>query len=375
MMNSLGQPVPFDPTYFTIKMQEITSYGHGSSRITNTTDLGMYDCSKEFPILHDLHNTFNLNGSLIWPRNKGFRLSGNYYSDTSSIFSIKLYRWSGSSLCHTSVEINDKIKDTVINIAINDWYVNFDDFNNPIKSFINDHFTYQLVSGFNKQLKLYVKQSKIELNDNYVLIENTQNIHFLDVERSSMDIVLESSDGEIFDVSVKLEGNQDIYKRTVFSLFDLMGQVGGTYQVLFIICGYFFVKLLSTEMLLSSVFRRLYLTNVSESKQSYTTQISEILSRIPRSNKIEELKSPNDKSEWQINMSSHNDFSRLSSDINLSVLNSQNTNMISEDQSISITNQLKNILSTRRKYKASGCHKILTLLPICVWRSSSFIRK
>ena len=45
-----------------------------------------------------------------------------------------------------------------------------------------------------------------------------------------MDIVLESSDGEIFDVSVKLDRNQEIYKRTVFSLFDLMGQVGGTYK-------------------------------------------------------------------------------------------------------------------------------------------------
>ena len=107
MLNSQGQPIPYDPTYFTIKMLEISTYGHGSYRKTNTTDLGMYDWSKDFPILSDLHNTFNLSGSLMWPQNKRFKLSGNFYSDTSSIFSIKLYRWSGSSLCHSSTEIND----------------------------------------------------------------------------------------------------------------------------------------------------------------------------------------------------------------------------------------------------------------------------
>ena len=164
--------------------------------------------------------------------------------------------------------------------------MNFGDFENPIKSYINDHFTYQLVSGFNKQLKLHVKQCRVEMDDDYVKVENTQIAHFLDVDRNSMDIEVELSDGEILDLSVKLDGNLDIYKRISYSFFDLMGLLGGTYQILLIFWR-FFIKLFSTEMLFSSVFRRLYFTNIWGSKKFNLTQINEGISQVFRDNKIE----------------------------------------------------------------------------------------
>ena len=146
--DSSGKPVQYDPTYFTIKMIENTSHGHGLLQTINTTDLGIYDWSKDFPFVNEFYDTLSLNGSLIWPQNKNFKVSGNYFSDSTSTFSIKFYRCVGPSICHSSSDIDNKIKDTQISILVYDWYVNFNDYENPIKPYVDDVYSYQLAPGF-----------------------------------------------------------------------------------------------------------------------------------------------------------------------------------------------------------------------------------
>ena len=116
---------------------------------------------------------------MIWPQNKNLKVSGNYLSDSTSTFSIKFYRCVGPSICHSPSEIDNKIKDTQISILIYDWYVNFNDYENPIKPYVDDVYSYQLAPGFKKQLKLYVKLNEVELSDNYVLIDSPKNIILL----------------------------------------------------------------------------------------------------------------------------------------------------------------------------------------------------
>ena len=372
--DSSGKPVQYDPTYFTIKMIENTSYGHGLLQTINTTDLGIYDWSKDFPFVNEFYDSLGLNGSLIWPQNKNFKVSGNYFSDSTSTFSIKLYRCVGPSICHSPSEIDNKIKNTQISILIYDWYVNFNDYENPIKPYVDDVYSYQLAPGFKKQLKLYVKLNEVELNDNYVLIDIPKKFNFIDVDRFSIDVFAESSDGQIFDVSVRMDKNKDIYKRIVFSLLDLLGLVGGFYQILFIIFESI-VKYLSVEILLSSVLRRLYFTNKSKPELQDWVQVSTQLTRFHRNNKIEELKVRSDMSNSNNNNNLRFDESKTPSDINVSVASSQNRNLISDQQNASILSHLKNVLLNRRKYKASSCHKILTLFPRWIWKNKAILRK
>ena len=65
MLNSLGQPVKLDPTYFSLKFLEITYYRNGIQLVGNATDLGSQDCGNSFPIISDMFRSYNLSGSLM----------------------------------------------------------------------------------------------------------------------------------------------------------------------------------------------------------------------------------------------------------------------------------------------------------------------
>ena len=126
------------------------------------------------------------------------------------------------------------------------------------------HTDYLLVL-INK-LKLYVKLNEVELNDNLLQLGDTKTSEFLNVEKKNLDILTELSDGQIFEVSIRLDENKDFYKRTVFSLIDLLGILGGVYQVLFTLSS-FFIRFISTDMLFYSILRRLYFTNKNNISQ------------------------------------------------------------------------------------------------------------
>ena len=59
-----------------------------------------------------------------------------------------------------------------------------------------------------------------------------------------------------------MDPNRDFYQRTVFSILDLFGTIGGIFGLLTAACG-FIIGFVSTQIMLSSVFRRLYYTNKS----------------------------------------------------------------------------------------------------------------
>ena len=71
-------------------------------------------------------------------------------SSKKTKFDIKLYRCIGSTSCRSTTEINNFMNDLYFCIVINNWYFNFDNYDNPIKSFIDDIYSYQLSPGFNK---------------------------------------------------------------------------------------------------------------------------------------------------------------------------------------------------------------------------------
>ena len=65
---------------------------------------------------------------------------------------------------------------------------------------------------------------------------------------------------EFIYISILLGPNKDTYTRTVFTIMDLFGKVGGIYGLLQSSCG-FFIGFISYQIMLSSVFRRLYFVN------------------------------------------------------------------------------------------------------------------
>ena len=76
------------------------------------------------------------------------------------------------------------------------------------------HTNYLLVL-INK-LKLYVKLNEIELSDNLLQLGDTKTSEFLNFEKKSLDILTELSDGQIFEVSIRLDESKISTKGTYF---------------------------------------------------------------------------------------------------------------------------------------------------------------
>ena len=52
-----------------------------------------------------------------------------------------------------------------LNIFISSAFFDFDDYDNPIKDFIDTKFYYNLASGFTKAVNIYVRQNSAEQSD------------------------------------------------------------------------------------------------------------------------------------------------------------------------------------------------------------------
>ena len=153
---------------------------------------------------------------------------------------------------------------------------------------------------------------------------------------------------------------------------DVFGIVGGVFQVLQSLFGVI-VGLISTEVFLSSVFRRLYFTSKMDDSNNFRQ--NSIIFRRESTKPQEELKTPKEFIDYSMSMNSKLDESRHSSDINVRIQSRQNSFNFAEEENNFLPNKLKSILSRRRKYHALGCHKFLTLIPQCLLKNSELKRK
>ena len=167
-------------------------------------------------------------------------------------------RCEGSS-CQPSSIIEKSILGITANVAILNSYLDFNDYDTPVKSYLDDRASFYLLSAYSKVAKVYAKLNKAILDDDYLKIKSATTKEFFSVDRVENDVG--SFDYEVVaQVGILLDPNRDTYKRTVFTILDLSGTLGGIFGLLSSAWG-FIIGMISTQIMYSSVFRRLYYTN------------------------------------------------------------------------------------------------------------------
>ena len=80
--------------------------------------------------------------------------------------------------------------------------------------------------------------------------------NFFNVGKIISDLGADSAN-TVYEASILLDPSKDVYQRSVFTIMDLFGVIGGIYGLM--ISGWgLLVGIISSQILLSSVFRRLY---------------------------------------------------------------------------------------------------------------------
>ena len=101
--------------------------------------------------------------SIIWNFSSLY-VQGNTYSDVYSYFELTIEKWSGDG-CKSSDEIRDAIINSWLDLPITNTYFDFDNYDQPVGTFIDDNYWYDLMPGFEKTDKLYIRQNEVELFD------------------------------------------------------------------------------------------------------------------------------------------------------------------------------------------------------------------
>ena len=110
--------------------------------------------------------------------------------------------------------------------------------------------------------KIYLQQNEAVLHDDFFSIFSASNHKFFNVEKAIIDTY--NNPLQFVGVGLMLSPNKNNYSRSVFTIMGLIGNVGGVYGLLQSVWGVL-VGLVSSQILMASVFRRLYYTNKTNS--------------------------------------------------------------------------------------------------------------
>ena len=156
-------------------------------------------------------------------------------------------------------------------------YFDFDDLQNPVKTYLHDIDVAPLTPGVSQNIYIDVNQNKAELNDGWFLNTDSKEIEFYTNQyRSSFATGLDQYDGYVLIAKFTLDGKMNIYERTAFNLLELFGLLGGVYEIIELVLR-LLLSSLSQKIFLNSLIANLYHVRtikelkINTSRSNYTS--------------------------------------------------------------------------------------------------------
>ena len=166
-------------------------------------------------------------------------------------------------------------------MSIVNTFFNFNDYGNPVNSYIDSQFFWDIAPGFRKKTDIYIRKDEANLQDDVIQLFTTRSLDFYSIVKSKESFELEdSTSGEIVDVFFRYDEDYDVYERRIYSFWDFLGQIGGLEQSLLII-GSFIWFLFTEKLYIASIIRRIY--------QIKATKVSDETTKIDKSDSKPEM--------------------------------------------------------------------------------------
>ena len=193
------------------------------------------------------------------------------YSDNYTYFDFRIFRWSGTDSngnpWKSDAEIDAAIDSTNIVVIVVNSYFDFNDFVQPIKTFLDDQFYYNLISGFTKYVDLYIRQNTVERKDSIFRYEPVGiSSSFYSIETAFEKIRRIKNDNCAFALTFYKDSRTINYDRSVFSFLDWWGLIGGVNEIL-AIAGQLIVGLFSGKIFAFTLLSAIYQVDMTTSKQ------------------------------------------------------------------------------------------------------------
>ena len=229
-------------------------------------------------------------------------------------FNLKRCLSGNSNNITCASDIDDQIKNKRIGILIANSYVDFNDYVNPVKRYLDDKYTFRLTPGHKKTVRTYLRHNTAEFRDSLFDLEFSKKEEFYSISEYDVDMSLEIEDGNLFRYIMRLDHNKDHYERSVYTIIDLTGQIGGLYEI-FQLVGKFLIGFISSKILILTMMSKMYHV------QTHQNDEDEDNWKFDGVNKIDDTKSKRIEPKLQQNRFSHLS-KRLEQDESKSEINS-----------------------------------------------------
>lgn len=119
-----------------------------------------------------------------------------------------------------------------------------------------------------------MKHNTAEAQDGFMQIGEGKQYDFYSVDTFSQTFTSEL-EGRLSTIKIRLDAQSDSYQRTVFSLLDLTGQLGGVNEV-FIVIGTLFMSLFTEKLFNYSILSKVYQVDTSKDKEPVPWEVEEV---------------------------------------------------------------------------------------------------
>ena len=137
-------------------------------------------------------------------------------------------------------------------------YVDFDDYENVVKTFNDESFYYKLRKGFTREPEILLRENFVKLNDKFFQMGQTEHKEFYSTEKTKDDFDFDPDNNLYAKISIRMEAREDTYERTVFSVFDYTGLIGGVFEIFEVLGGFvvgYFTKNWFMFCIISSLYQ------------------------------------------------------------------------------------------------------------------------
>ena len=172
------------------------------------------------------------------------------------------------------------------NLVIISSYFDFDDYKDPIHYYFQDFNQYSLNPNIYQTISYRVRRNRATLNDNiwFGAQGSADQIDFYSVKKDNY-VIDDADDQYYIQIEFSLDVQFDQYQRTVFSVLDLFGYIGGLFQI-FKLIGFVLVNYFTGKSFYCSVLSRFLTKNDRNKKAKYNFDIKSI-NKMPEVNEEE----------------------------------------------------------------------------------------
>ena len=141
-------------------------------------------------------------------------------------------------------------------IGVKNRYFDFEDYDTPVKTYTEGSQYYRTLKSFHKQIFLYLRKNEYVLNDDLIQYRDQQKGSYYSVGREKIDLQ-EIHNDTVISIHFMQDGIVDQYERTIFTILEMTGQLGGLYEILTLLAS-FLISSIVQKFFTMSILKNLY---------------------------------------------------------------------------------------------------------------------